>query len=266
MNKYISIGKLLRFPSLYSDKPIIICPVDDYLIFGAKNGLENFDNKISSIISQKPDAILTYYGSIQRNPELYINQKIILNLTASTYEVNHTRKVSLHSLELALSINAAAVAVHINLNSKYISEMLLIAGEIVSEAQKYNMPVCGIIYPRGENSDNSDNNYFDLKIKDNNAYCDLITHCVSLGVDIGFDFIKTQYTGSKESFKQVIKTAGNVPIITAGGELSDEHISIKQAIDVVESGGKGISFGRNIFGREQSDLFINKLQKALNIY
>ena len=263
-NHFVAPGKYLRFPQIFQRKtPLIICPIDDFLIFGAQNGLEDANKKIQSIISAKPDAILTFAGSVSRSPNFYKNSNYIINLTASTVRSAHTKKVQSHSIEEALRLNASGVAAHINICSKYASEMIDIAGNIISDAQRYEIPTIGIIYPRGEIGD-EDNNNDELKRTNNSAFTEIVAHCVSLGVDLGFDAIKTVYTDSPDSFNRVIKASCGIPVLIAGGPKVDLTKAIELAKNAISAGAAGISFGRNIFGREEPREFIEKIRKAIN--
>lgn len=247
--QYVPPGKFLRLPFLYRrEKPIIIAPIDDYLIFGPRGGLEDPKEKITKIVQAKPDAILTFCGTLQNNAHLFQDTPIIVNLSASTTQVKHTRKRPVHKIEYALKLNAAAVAFHINIMSQWADEMIAYAGELVAEAAKFDLPTICIAYPRGESS-SGDDNQIELKESSPGQYADLIAHCVSVAVDLGFDLIKTYYTDNPETFKRVVKAAGGVPIVIAGGELVSEEKAYSRAIEAIRAGAAGISYGRNVFGR-----------------
>nr|WP_321441112.1 hypothetical protein [uncultured Hyphomonas sp.] len=253
-------GKYLRLPFLYDrTAPIIICPIDDFLIFGPKNGLESPTKKLDIIARAKPDAVLTFCGTLARNPTIFRDVPAIVNLSASTTLSNHTQKSPVHSVELAIKLNAAAVAVHINLASRWASEMISYAGRIVAEASKYDLPTLCISYPRGEGA-SGDNNFEHLKDDDPEQYADMIAHCVSLGVDLGFDIIKTYYTDDPNSFERVIQAAAGVPIVIAGGKLQAEAEAVAKAHTALAVGAAGVSFGRNVFGRENPSSVIKKIR------
>ncbi len=257
-------GKYLRFPEIFSTKyPIIICPIDDLLISGPVNGLENPAYKINRILESKPTAILTFYGTVKKYHKQFVNQKFIINLSASTTRSTYTKKVILGTIDLALRLNANAVAFHINICSKYAPQMISDAGIIIEEADKYGLPTVGIIYPRGENQDGSTNDNYDLKENDNSSFTELVGHCVQLGVDLGVDLIKTQYTGSMESFVKVITVAQGTPVVTAGGPLIEKSIAVNNAFNAYKAGAAGISFARNVFGREDPKDFIDEIKKTL---
>ena len=81
-----------------------------------------------------------------------------------------------------------------------------------------------------------------------------------VAAEIGADIVKVVYTGTIESFKEVVDGCP-VPVVIAGGEKmdSDEHI-FKMVDEALKAGAAGISIGRNVFQHERPD----KMVKALN--
>jgi DhnA family fructose-bisphosphate aldolase class Ia len=139
-------------------------------------------------------------------------------------------------------------------------------GRIVSDASQVDLPVLALMYPRGENPDGSDNNNEDLKRNDPSAYAQLVAHAVRIGIEMGADIIKTQYTGSQETFTQVIRAAGSVPVLLAGGAyLPDLKDCVAFARDGVIAGAQGVCFGRNIFGREDPGMAVRELEAAFHL-
>lgn len=261
----MNYGKYLRFPEIFDRKnPIVVCPIDDLLLSGPIKGLEDPESKIFSILKANPTALLTFPGSIMKYYKYLTRTKLIVNLSASTTRSKYTKKILLGNIDTALRCNANAVAVHINLCSLYAEDMIRDAGIIIEQAERLNIPTVGIVYPRGENNDGSVNENDMLKLNDNSKYTELVCHCVQVAVDLGFDLIKTQYTGDKESFKKVIKMAQGTPIVTAGGPIIEESLSIKNAIDAYSVGSSGISFARNVFGRDDTTGYLNKITKELD--
>jgi DhnA family fructose-bisphosphate aldolase class Ia len=136
---------------------------------------------------------------------------------------------------------------------------------IVDEAKRYQIPVVGILYPRGENAEGgpSDKELEVMKSEDKERFTEIIAHCAMAGVDMGVDLIKTHYTGSIESFKKVIDAAQGIPVVIAGGPIIDKDESIKNAVDAVKAGAAGTSYARNCFGRDNPAEFIAELRSAL---
>ena len=66
-----------------------------------------------------------------------------------------------------------------------------------------------------------------------------------VGAECGADYVKVQYTGDADSFRQVVEGAG-VPVIILGGARSERPVA-SQVADAIRAGGAGIAFGRNIW-------------------
>ena len=253
------IGKRKRINNIFnSDGKCVIVPLDDNLISGPTTGIVDISTKLQQIEKANPSAILAYQGTLANIEDTTIPR--ILNLTASTIRSCHTKKVLISNIEYALKMDADAVAVHINISSQYESHMLEILGKVSGACDTYGIPLLVIIYPRCESCDRNslvqDENYLLLKETDNQKYTELISHCVRIAYEMGADIIKTQYTGSKESFDMVVKSANGCPVIIAGGDIMKVNDLFQMIEGAMVSGASGVSIGRNIFGRADSDIII----------
>ena len=265
-NYVLDIGKRRRLSHIFnSNGKCIIVPLDDNLISGTITGIENIKTKLKQIETAKPNAILAFSGTLSIIQDYSI--PIILNVTASTINSCHTNKVIVSSVEKAVKLGADAVAVHINLTSKYESNMIKNIGKISEECDKFGMPLLAIVYPRGEKFDSNgnikDENYLQLKESHSEDYTNLVSHCVRLAFELGADIIKTQYTGTIDSFKQVIESAGGKPVVIAGGDKVDAKKLFTMTENAIKAGASGVSIGRNIFNRKDSDKIIYCLQKLI---
>jgi len=72
-----------------------------------------------------------------------------------------------------------------------------------------------------------------------------------VGAELGADYVKVQYTGDTDSFRQVCEGAG-VPVIILGGAKSERPITA-QVADAIRAGGAGIAFGRNIWSTQDPE-------------
>jgi fructose-bisphosphate aldolase, class I len=64
---------------------------------------------------------------------------------------------------------------------------------------------------------------------------------------MGADLVKVSYTGSVETFQEVVAGC-NVPVVIAGGpKMNSDREILEMVKDSIEAGGAGISIGRNVF-------------------
>ena len=256
-----ALGKRRRMFRIFGDKgKCIVVPLDDNLISKYNEALKNLHDKIKDIQQAKPNGVLCYLGTASIIDKYEV--PIILNLTASTEYKAHTKKILVSTIEQAIAIDAAAVAVHINVSSSYESIMLENLGAVSEVCQKYGMPLLVIVYPRTEHA-GKDYNYEDLKKENEAEYTKLVCHCVRIAFELGADIIKTQFTGSAESFSKVVEAANGTPVLIAGGKMKDENELYAMVSDSIKAGGAGVSIGRNVFNREDSLEVIERLRKIV---
>jgi len=170
------------------------------------------------------------------------------------------------SLEYAISLGCDAVAVHVNMTSPTEGEMLQTLANVSCECQKFGMPLMAIIYIRKPGDDGKDDNYLLMKQNENDKYTNLVSHACRVAVELGADIIKTNFTGSVDSFHHVIYAAGNVPVVIAGGEQVEENVALENIRQAMQAGASGICFGRNFFYRKDVKVFSQKVRAIINEY
>lgn len=255
------LGKQKRLSQMFINDRTLIAPIDDSLLFGPFVALQDMESTINAIIEYKPNAMLGFKGAYSQYN--FRNIPFILNITASTTMGNHVQKTLISSPKEALIMGANCVAFHINYTSIYENEMINLFSRTVSEADVYGMPVCAIAYPRTQTKEGADYNYEDLKKKDLDSYTRLICHVVRSSVELGADIVKTQFTGTTESFKKVIDSAMGIPVVIAGGPLVSVKESYLMAKQAIEAGAAGISYGRNIFNATNIPAYITGIKTII---
>lgn len=83
-----------------------------------------------------------------------------------------------------------------------------------------------------------------------------------VGAESGADYVKVQYTGDPDSFRQVCEGAG-VPVIILGGAKSERPIAA-QVADAIRAGGAGIAFGRNIWSTADPEAATRSFVEAIH--
>lgn len=258
---YSSLGKQRRMNRIFSDGRALIVPVDDSLIDGPKDGLHDLEKTINKIIAASPSAMLGFKTEAE-----YItntsNIPFIFNITASTVLSSHTRKVMIATVENAISAGADCIAAHINFTGQYESEMLAQFAAISNECDKFGIPLMAMAYPRKEVK-GKDYNYLDLRKDRPDEYTELIAHCVRVVCELGADIVKTQYTGSEETFKYVTESACGKPVVIAGGSKETVEESFRRISSSIRAGGSGICFGRNIFNSNHIYEFVSAAKSII---
>lgn len=252
-------GKLVRMSRLVPDSRAVIVPFDDALINGPNGGLQNPTQRMREIMEGGANAVLGFPGLLRSYAHLYPGLPFIYNITASTTLGAHTRKAVVGSVLHALRSGADAVAVHVNISDSAEPEMLRALGQAGEECEEFGMPLMAIMYPRSSTR-GRDDNYLDLKAADRTRYACLVRHAVRVGVELGADIVKTQYTGDPESFSTVVGACLGVPVVVAGGPHTSVATALKNAREAMDAGAAGVCFGRQTYDRESIGDFLRMLR------
>lgn len=254
--------RLARF-FRHNDGRALLLPIDDGLISGPRRHLCDLHTFFTRIEPCLPDGLLLFPGVLRRYFPLLHGLAAIVNLTPSTTLISHTRKIFCTDVEAAVAAGADMVAVHVNMTSRHEPEMLRTLGDVVRRADTLGIPVLAIMYPRRE-TNGGDDNYGHLRDTRPDRYLTLVTHAARVAMELGADVIKTQYTGSPDSFARVVHAVHPVPVLTAGGSLSSEQEVLSCARGALAGGARGVSFGRNVFQRDDPVHFLRLLQATLH--
>jgi len=125
------------------------------------------------------------------------------------------------------------------LGSKYESEMLRQAAQVVYEAHQYGLVSVLWIYPRGQ-----------AVTAEKDPH--LIAGATGTAACLGTDFVKVNYPmadgqESKEIFKEAILAAGRTKVVCAGGSSTDPKSFLQRLHDqIFVSGAAGNATGRNL--------------------
>ncbi|MGY3602745.1 MULTISPECIES: class I fructose-bisphosphate aldolase [unclassified Bradyrhizobium] len=200
------------------------------------------------IASSKPNAVLAYPGLLRDAAASLMGIPTIVNISASTEVGQHVKKVLVSSVENACRIGADAVCVHINIGNQYENDMIQMAGITQLACESIGMPLMIIAYPRREGADQDFNKERETDIA---GYAKRVAHAARVAVDLGADIVKTQFTGSGQSFCSVLEACGSIPVLIAGGSHKESSDILTMAAEAIESGAAGICFGRNVFLRSE---------------
>jgi fructose-bisphosphate aldolase/2-amino-3,7-dideoxy-D-threo-hept-6-ulosonate synthase len=232
-------GKSIRMERIMNrrDGRTIIIPMDHGISVGPIPGLEDMAKAVDSVVRGGADAVLMHKGMIGSGHRGYGSDVgLIIHLSGSTSKgPDPNAKKLVTTVEQAVKMGADAVSIHVNIGALTEAEMLQDLGMVSEVASEWGMPLLAMMYPRGHD------------IKDP---CDVevVKLATRIGVELGADIIKTNYTGDPDSFKEVVKGAGGIPVVIAGGEKAKDVKGVLQSIkESLDAGGAGVAMGRNVF-------------------
>jgi fructose-bisphosphate aldolase/2-amino-3,7-dideoxy-D-threo-hept-6-ulosonate synthase len=232
------IGKRIRIDRVVNRTTgrTVIVPMDHGLTVGPIKGLEDMRTTVNRVAEGGANAVLLHKGIIRAGYRGYGKDiGLIMHLSGSTsLGPDPDDKVLVADVLEAIKLGADAVSIHINIGSKTEPSQLKVLGEVAETCQDWGMPLLAMVYPRGE------------KIK-NQYDVEVVKHAARIGAELGADVVKTNYTGSEETFREVVKGCP-VPVVMAGGPKTETDEEFCQMVyDSVKAGGAGAATGRNVF-------------------
>ena len=116
---------------------------------------------------------------------------------------------------------------------------------------EWQMPLLAMMYTRGP------------KIK-NEYDVNNIKHAARVAAELGADIVKVVYTGSPESFAEVVEGC-HLPVVIAGGEKMETDEQIVEMIEgALKAGAAGLSIGRNAFQHKDPTKIVSVFSKMVH--
>lgn len=249
------VGKAIRIERILNrrTRKTVIVPMDHGMTQGPIPGLIDLREAVDKVAEGGANAVLGHMGLPLHGHRGYGKDiGLIIHLSASTTlgpDPNH--KVLVTSVEDAIKIGADAVSIHINVGADDEAEMLTDLGWVARTCDTWGMPLLAMMYPRGP------------KVKSEHAV-EYVKHAARVGAELGVDIIKTNYTGTPESFTEVVRGC-QLPVVIAGGpKMGTEHELFEMIYDAIQVGAAGVSIGRNVFQAEDPTLLVKRISKLVH--
>jgi fructose-bisphosphate aldolase/2-amino-3,7-dideoxy-D-threo-hept-6-ulosonate synthase len=240
------MGKSIRIERILDRNTgkTVIVPLDHGVTVGPIKGLIDMGKTVDLVAEGGANAVVGHLGlPLHGHRGTGKDIGLILHLSASTSlgpDPNH--KVLVNTVQWSLKMGADAVSVHINVGAEDEAKMLEDLGKVAVECMEWGMPLLAMMYPRGP------------KIEDE-ADVGVIKHAARVGAELGADIIKCPYTGSVESFREVVEGCPAPVVIAGGSKMSDEE-TLRMIEGAMQAGGAGLSMGRNAFQHENPVAFV----------
>jgi len=231
----------------------IIIPMDHGVGAGPISGLTNLQDAVNKVAEGGANAVLGHMGLAKHGHRGYGHDVgLIIHLSASTsLAIDPNHKVLVTTVEEAMKVGADAVSVHVNIGAEGEFEMLQGLGYVAGKCDEWGGPLLAMMYPRGKKVRSE----YDV---------DVVKHAARIGAELGADIVKTNYTGSPETFKEVVEGCP-VPVIIAGGpKMGSEKELLEMIEGSLEAGGRGVAIGRNVFQAEDPTGLVRRIAKVVH--
>lgn len=243
------MGKQRRLRRIMKNGKALIVPMD-HGITKPVAGIEDID-RVIEMLDGVADAFILHKGMVMHSDLVGdMESALIIHLSASTnLSPDPLAKKVITSVEKAIQLGADGVSVHINVGSSTEGEQIREASIVAERCIDYGIPLLVMSYPRGSGI----NEYGLEEVK----------LAVRAANEIGADMVKTNYTGSVETFREVVEFSKAPVLIAGGGKRSDAEI-----IDMVEeamiAGASGVAMGRNVFQAEDPREFALRVSRIVH--
>ena len=248
-------GKGIRLERILNrnTRKTVIIPMDHGVSNGPITGLLDLKNTIGEIAKGGANAIVIHKGLVgsgHRGKGKDVG--LIIHMSASTsLSPDPNTKILVCTVEEAVSLGADAVSIHVNIGAEDEKTMLKDFGKVSKKCLEWGMPLLAMVYPRGPAIKNG----YDVE---------MVKHAARLGAELGADLVKVSYTGSPESFAEVVNGCF-VPVVIAGGAKMETDKDILEMVKgSIDAGGAGVSIGRNAFQHSNPALIVKAISSIVH--
>jgi class I fructose-bisphosphate aldolase len=235
----MNTGKLVRWNRLFSHASKRLCSVavDHFIGYGQglPEGLRKIQGTLSAIVAARPDSVTMHKGLAASawGPFAGLVPLIVQSTIARP---DDTAREQLATPEDAVRLGADAFAVAAFVRGPTEAANLRVVADCVREALPFEIPVICHIYPRNVNT-----GQILFQAED-------IAWAVRCAVEAGVDLVKTPYCGDRKAFADIVADSP-VPVVAAGGPRLDSlRSALAMTAEVVGSGARGSTIGRNAWG------------------
>jgi fructose-bisphosphate aldolase, class I len=251
-----ALGKDIRMNRLKNSLSgkILTVALDHAPSYGVLAGLEDIQGMLNIVAGAEPDAILLMKGIAERCFYPYAGKVALIMKCSSLSPYHPNRDVWVSSVEDALRLGADAIAMALTFGSENQATLLENLSRLVREAERSALPVVVHAYPNG-----------DMVPIEECFTAARVGYAARAAMEIGVDIVKTFYTGTGESFAQVVEMTAPALVVAAGGpRLETDADVLQMAYEVTRSGAAGITFGRNVWQSSDPGLMIEALKQVVH--
>lgn len=206
-----------------------------YVLEIAKKG------RYSGVILQKGIAEKYYDGGVP----------LIVKLNGKTSLVKGDPiSPQLCTVKEAIELGASAIGYTIYVGSVHEPKMFTEFELIQREAHKAGLPIIAWMYPRGK----AIKNELDKAV---------LAYSARIGLELGADIVKMKYNGNINDLRWVVKSAGKVKVLIAGGKRTTEKKILQEAVDAMKGGACGLAIGRNVWQHKEPLKMTKALKKII---
>src|ERR671910_2357074 len=210
------------------DGRCLMLAVDHGYFLGPMERLEEPRRAINPLLPYADSLMLTR-GILRTSVDPNCDVPIVLRVSGATSIIGEdlSKETITTSIEEAIRLNAACLAMSIFVGSKYEHQTLSNLSKLVDEGEKFGIPVLAVTAVGKEMA--RDSRYLGLACR--------------IAAELGAHLVKTYYC---ENFEEVVQGCP-VPVIIAGGKKLPEKDALNLTFNAIRDGASGVDMGRNIW-------------------
>ena len=271
----VSPGKKARlYDMLYNHGPgngtLMFLPIDQGIEHGPRDFFPNPaskdpDYQFSLAAEAGYSALACQIGMAEKYyPDYAGRVPLILKVNGKTDIPPSNRALSTvnASVEDAVRLGADAVGYTLYVGSPRQDEDLLQLKQVREDCDRFGMPLVVWSYPRGEAVDG----------KGGAGSFYAIDYAARMAMEMGADVVKLNMpkidpakdkdapapynemeVDQAEAIRQCVESAGRSLVVLSGGSKTDDETVLLHTREVMEAGGSGVIFGRNVWQREWNE-------------
>lgn len=212
------------------DGRTVMLAVDHGYFLGPVKRMEEPHKAITPLLPYT-DALMVTRGVLRTAVKADIDIPIVLRVSAGNSLLNEdlSNEEIAVSMEDAIRLNAAAVALSIYVGARYEHQTLIGLSRLIDEGQRYGIPVLAVTAV-GKELEKRDARFLSLASR--------------IAAELGANIVKTYYC---DEFEKVVKSCP-VPLVIAGGpRLKTQEDALRLAFEAIDKGAAGVDMGRNIW-------------------
>lgn len=237
----MGLGKKVRLNRLFGHPSGRMCSVavDHFVAYhlGMPEGLADLPRVIGAVVAGKPDAITMTKGTaLSCWPPHAGKLPLIVQSLAARPDDSADEQLSVPEDAVRIGADAFAIVAYVRGASEG-AHVRRVAGA-VRDAERWEMPVIVHTYARRFTSEGVEISFQ----PEDTAWA------VRCAIEAGVDVVKVPYCGDVASYKTIVDSCP-IPMIAAGGPKAGSlPDALAMARDVIASGARGMTVGRNIWG------------------
>ena len=249
LGKEIRLKRLIPTP----DGKYLGLTVDHAIARGVMPGLDTVAQTLRRMADGSPNAITMHKG-IAENCFGPVAGTVSLVLKLTTFGIYHPNEdTPVADVEEAIALGADAVSVGCILGGAAQPSQLAMLGRFSKEAHRLGMPLISHIYPRGE-----------MIPKADQTSVDNVIYAARAAAELGVDLIKTNYTGSPDTFAKVVQAVPARVAIAGGTSCKTAEEYIRMTRDVMDAGAAGVTYGRFVITYPHITALVKTLSQVIH--